>query len=75
VSSAYRDNFKYPRLYSLNAMTQTTDNVWTEPFTPNDEIGSRTNELCVRCKECGLTTLEGTQDDVVHKRGCEHRGA
>jgi len=58
----------------MTERTQSADEIWTEPFTPDDEIGRRTGEVCVRCKCCGLTTMKGTEDDVVHKRGCEHRG-
>lgn len=55
-------------------MAQQNKPVWSEPFVPNDRIGNRTGEECVRCLECGLTTLEGTQDEVVHAIGCPHRG-
>jgi len=58
----------------MTTATNTNDDVWTEPFIPNDGIGKRTGEECVRCTDCGLTTLAGTQDDIVHKRGCTHRG-
>jgi hypothetical protein len=57
-----------------NTATDDRDRIWTEPFVPDDEIGRRTGEECVRCTVCGLTTLAGTEDTVVHKRGCAHRG-
>ena len=67
------DNFKYPRVYVLNAMNADTNEIWTEPFVPDDEIGRRTNSKVVQCRACGLKTMPGTEGDSVHKRGCPHR--
>jgi len=53
---------------------QTEDEIWTEPFVPNNEIGRRTGSKVVECKDCGLQTMPGTESDIVHKRGCPHRG-
>jgi len=47
---------------------------WTEPFVPNDEIGRRTGSKVVQCLHCGLQTMAGTQDEIIHKRGCPERG-
>jgi len=60
-------------------MTRQTDDAteeptWTEPFVPNDEIGRRTGEEVVECLYCGLQTMPGTEDAIVHKRGCPERG-
>jgi hypothetical protein len=55
-------------------MTDYNTNVWTDPFTPNDEIGCRTGKKVHKCKDCGLQTMVGTTDEIVHKRGCTHRG-
>jgi len=54
-------------------MVHQTD-VWTEPFVPDDEIGRRTGSEVVQCKCCGLKTMAGTQDEIVHKTGCQYRG-
>lgn len=56
------------------ATSETDSETWTEPFVPNDEIGRRTGTEVVECVDCGLRTMPGTEDDIVHKRGCPHRG-
>jgi len=46
---------------------------WIGPFVPNDAIGNKTNSKVVMCKDCGLKTMPGTEDDVVHKPSCTLR--
>lgn len=54
---------------------KTTDALWTEPYVPDDEIGRRTGSKVVRCTDCGLTTMPGTENEIVHKPHCTTRDA